>query len=225
MDQAFPELAGTRADVVFQAPTGATVAGDKNSVEDTITSLKAIANVTSVSDPFSTETELLHSQTSADGTIAHVTVGFTDSSADLLSDTFDKIEAAAKPAIDAGHNVQFGGQLVDAQNAPKSSLSSHADSIGVGIALVLLLLVFGSLLVAVLPIVSAIVGVGLAGSLVAIAETFLTIPEVGPILGSMLGLGVDHSLFILTRGLGELEDGHDPVDAMGTAMATAGKAV
>jgi RND superfamily putative drug exporter len=81
--------------------------------------------------------------------------------------------------------------------------------------------------IASLPIVNAIIGVAFAGGIVTLLENSFTIPTVGPTLGTMLGLGVgvDYSLFILTRAYGELEEGHDPVDAMGRALSTAGRAV
>ncbi len=181
----------------------------------------------SVSNPFATTTQLLNSQTSPNGTIAYSTVLFTKAASDIPPDTFDKIVGASQDAVDAGLNVQFGGNLVDTLNPPTSTMSDYADEIGLLVALILLLFVFRSVFIAVLPIVNAIIGVMFAGGLITLLENSFTIPTVGPTLGTMLGLGVgvDYSLFILTRAYGELQQGKSPEEAMATALSTAGRAV
>ncbi len=223
----FPPLAGTSAQVVFQAPPGKTIADFQAPVLQTVANLETIPGVGSVTNPLSTTTELLNSQTSADGTVAYATVLFPAAVADLPGDTFDLVEAASRNSVAAGLNVQFAGTLVDVQNPPKSTLSEYADELGLTVALILLLLVFRSVFIAILPIVNALIGVAFAGGLISLLENHFTIPTVGPTLGTMLGLGVgvDYSLFILTRAYGELEAGRPPHEAMAHAVATAGKAV
>lgn len=223
----FPQLAGSGAKIVFQASDGQTVADHEDAIQQTVANLGTVEGVVSVSNPFATSTELLASQTSDDGTIAYASVLFTEEATDLPTDTFEQIEGAAQNSVDAGLNVQFAGDLVEVQNPPTSTLSDYADEIGLAVALVLLLLVFRSVFIAVLPIVNAIIGVTVAGGIVSLLENSFTIPTVGPTLGTMLGLGigVDYSLFILTRADGELAAGYQPGEAMGRALATAGRAV
>ena len=227
LSEDFPQLAGTQAQVVFATPSGKTVTDYEDGIQQAIANLETIDGVDSVSNPLSATTELLNNQSSPNGTIAYATVLFPDEASELPDDTYDQIVAASKPARDAGLDVQYGGNLVDTQNPPTSSISDHADEIGLAVALVLLLLVFRSLLVALLPIVNALVGVLVAGAVVSLLEAHVTIPDVGATLGTMLGLGVgvDYSLFVLTRAYGEIEDGADRIDALGTALGTAGRAV
>jgi RND superfamily putative drug exporter len=222
----FPQLAGTSAQVVFETK-GETIEHHAAAIRQTMANLATIPGVASVNDPLDASTELLNSQTSANGTIAYGTVLFSKDSDDLPADTFDRVVAASANSEAAGLDVQFGGNLVDDQNPPTSTLSDYADLIGLAVALVLLLLVFRSVFIAVLPILNAIIGVTVAGGFMALIENSYTVPDVGPTLGTMLGLGigVDYTLFVLTRASGELEAGHDPVDAMGIALSTAGRAV
>ena len=222
----FPQLAGTSAQVVFET-TGETVDEFEDAIQQTIANLESIDGVASVSNPLAASTQLLNSQSSPNGTIAYATVLFPAASKDLPEDSFDKVVGAAQNSVDAGLNVQFGGSLVDTFNPPTSTLSDYADEIGLAVALVLLLLVFRSVFIASLPIVNAIIGVMFAGALVTLLENVFTIPTVGPTLGTMLGLGVgvDYSLFILTRAYGELAAGHTPEEAMSRALSTAGRAV
>lgn len=223
----FPQLAGTSAQVVFETGSGETVDDYAGPIEQTVANLVTIDGVASVSNPLADSTQLLNSQSSPNGTIAYSTVLFPDAADDLPEDTFDQIVAASQNSVDAGLNVQFGGNLVDTLNPPTSTISDYADEIGLLVALVLLLVVFRSVFIAVLPILNAVIGVAFASSVVVLLESQFSIPTVGATLGTMLGLGVgvDYSLFILTRAYGEMEGGADPVEAMGTALSTAGRAV
>ncbi len=227
MAENFPQLAGTSAVVVFEAPEDETVDDHAAAIRQTVANLGTVDGVASVSDPLAPATELLNSQVSADRTIAYGTVLFSDDADDLDAGTFDTLQAASANSADAGLEVHFGGDLVGDQNPPTSTLSDYADLIGLAVALVLLLVVFRSVFIAVLPILTAVIGVMVATGLMGLLENVFTVPDVGPTLGTMLGLGigVDYTLFILTRAYGELDDGHDPVRAMGTAMSTAGRAV
>ena len=222
----FPQLAGTSATVVFET-TGETVDEFEDAIQQAVANLESIDGVASVSNPLSTSTQLLNSQTSANGTIAYSTVLLPASAQDLPEDTYDKVVGASQVAVDAGLNVQFSGSVVDTLNPPTSTLSDYADEIGLAVALVLLLFVFRSVFIAVLPIVNAIIGVAFAGGIVTLLQNWFTIPSVGMTLGTMLGLGVgvDYSLFILTRAYGELEEGRSPEEALARALSTAGRAV
>ena len=132
----------------------------------------------SVSNSLATSTELLNSQTCANGTIAYSTALFPASANDLPEDTFDEVVGASRVAADAGLNVQFSGRVVDALNPPTSTLSDDADEIGLAVALVLLLFVFRSVFIAVLPIVNAIIGVAFAGGVVTILQNWFSVPSV-----------------------------------------------
>ena len=99
--------------------------------------------------------------------------------------------------------------------------------IGVGIAIIVLLLAFGSVVAMGLPIVTALMGIFIGASAVGVLSAVLNVPEFSLILCSMIGLGVgiDYALFIVTRHRQHLHEGMSVEDSAGTAIATAGQAV
>ena len=102
-----------------------------------------------------------------------------------------------------------------------------SELVGIGIALLVLIITFGSLVAAGLPIISALIGVGLGVMGISIATAFTTIGTTTPILATMIGLavGIDYTLFILSRYRTELHHTDDREEAVGRAVGTAGSAV
>ncbi len=102
-----------------------------------------------------------------------------------------------------------------------------SELIGIGIALIVLIITFGSLVAAGLPILAALVGVGLGVLGISIATAFTTVGTTTPILATMVGLavGIDYTLFILSRYRTELHHTDDREEAVGRAVGTAGSAV
>ena len=102
-----------------------------------------------------------------------------------------------------------------------------SELIGIGIAALVLIITFGSLIAAGLPIVAALVGVGLGMIGITIATAFTTIGTSTPTLATMVGLavGIDYTLFILSRYRTELHHTDDRQEAVGRAVGTAGSAV
>ena len=120
--------------------------------------------------------------------------------------------------------VEFGGAVTDFADKPPAS---NADLIGLLAAAVILLFAFGSVIAMGLPLVTAIFGLGVGISLITIVAAFTDIGTLAPVLGTMIGLGVgiDYSLFIVTRYREGLADGLDTEAAVGRSVATAGSAV
>ncbi|MFF8311444.1 MMPL family transporter [Streptomyces lydicus] len=162
---------------------------------------------------------------SGDGRTAYITVRFSVQPSTLSPDYLHGVDAAVQPLRAAGVQVEYGGPLGElARPAPDDRTS---EVIGFGVAVLVLLAGFGSVLAAVLPLVTALISAlcGLAGlGLLAAAFLFAT---VSPTLATMIGLGVgiDYTLFLLTRHRQNLMDGSDPVTAAGRAVATSGRAV
>ena len=102
-----------------------------------------------------------------------------------------------------------------------------SELLGIGVALVVLIITFGSLVASGLPILSALVGVGLGVFGISIATVFTTVGTTTPILATMIGLavGIDYTLFILSRYRTELHHTDDRQEAVGRAVGTAGSAV
>ncbi|WP_432479477.1 MMPL family transporter [Nocardioides sp. GXQ0305] len=142
------------------------------------------------------------------------------SPADL--DRFKETVAEAR----AGSSLQLetGGPLFFAF---EESGSGGGELIGIAAAVVILALAFGSLVAMGLPIVSALVGLGVGATALSLVAHVIDVPTWAPVIGSMVGLGVgiDYALFLVTRHREHLAEGNGVVVAAGRAMATAGRAV
>lgn len=162
---------------------------------------------------------------STDKKTAYITIRF-DEQPSLLGDGYlDGVDTSVQPLRSAGAEVEYGGQL--GELARPNADDRVSELIGFGVAIVVLLIGFGSVIAAVLPLVTALISVivGLAClGLLAAAFVFAT---VSPTLATMIGLGVgiDYALFLITRHRQNLMDGMDPERAAGHAAATSGRAV
>ncbi|MFF9033028.1 MMPL family transporter [Streptomyces iakyrus] len=162
---------------------------------------------------------------SDDKKTAYITVRFNVQPSTLGDDYLDGVDTAVQPLRSAGAEVEYGGPL--GELARPSADDRVSELIGFGVAIIVLLVGFGSVIAAVVPLLSALISVvgGLAIlGLLAAAFTFAT---VSPTLATMIGLGVgiDYALFMLTRHRQNLIDGMDPVRAAGQAASTSGHAV
>ncbi|MFI1397464.1 MMPL family transporter [Streptomyces sp. NPDC020681] len=162
---------------------------------------------------------------STDGATAYITVRFDVQPSTLEDSYLDGVDTAVEPLRDAGAQVEYGGSL--GELARPAADDRVSELIGFAVAIVVLLIGFGSVIAAGLPLVTALISVicGLAClALLAAATTFAT---VSPTLATMIGLGVgiDYALFLITRHRQNLMDGNDPVAAAGRAVSTSGRAV
>ncbi|WP_046470203.1 MMPL family transporter [Allosalinactinospora lopnorensis] len=160
---------------------------------------------------------------SEDGGTALVNVAFTESQEEVSQETRDAVMAVFEDAPVAGTTVDFGDDI--AMSMP--SLVSAAEVIGVVVAAVALVVTLGTLVGAGLPILTALIGVGIATLTVMSLSGPLEMASVTPILGLMLGLavGIDYSLFIVNRHRRQLKQGIDVGESIGLANGTAGNAV
>ena len=163
-------------------------------------------------------------QVSRDGRTAYATVDFARQANALAKADVTRVIDAAKAARAPGLDVQLGGQAIETtEQAPLSTSST----VGVLAAAVVLFIAFGSLLAMLLPLVTAIAGVG--GGLMAITPLThaMNVVDFAPILGALIGLGVgiDYALFIVTRHRRGLQSGLTPEEAAVKAIDTSGRAV
>lgn len=218
----FPSAAGASAQVVYETPAGSTVNDPayKSAIEAMATQLEKVPGVDSVLTPYSEYA----GDAIADGArMAYTTVQFTGQSSDVTDATLGKVTATADAARDAGLTVAFGGQVFQ----DTSFGITITEAFGVIFAAVVLLITFGSLLSAGMPLLTALLGVGITMGAVIALSAFTTISSASPMLALMLGLavGIDYSLFILSRHRTQLARGVDPEESAATAVATAGSAV
>ncbi|MFJ3985124.1 MMPL family transporter [Streptomyces fungicidicus] len=220
LEERFPGSSadGATARVVFKAPDGGkmTDADHRATVEKTVGELSDGSEVARVTDPYE------GGGVSRDGTVAYASVSYKVSGMELEDSSRDALEGAAEDARDAGLTVEIGGDALQA--VPHTGA---AEVIGIGVAAVVLVITFGSLLAAGLPLLTAIVGVGIGvASITALAST-LDLGSTTSILASMIGLavGIDYALFVVSRYRAELAEGREREDAAGRAVGTAGSAV
>jgi putative drug exporter of the RND superfamily len=150
--------------------------------------------VTSVSPPI----------IAAEGHTALSTIQFDAISARLPAADLTAVIAKARSYAEPGPQVALGGAPVSAVVSPSPGSS---EGIGIGAAVVIMLVAFGSVVAMGLPILTALAGVGVGYGVVALISHLLMDPSFGPELMAMIGLGVgiDYALFIVTRyrhGLG-----------------------
>jgi len=220
--KAIPAQAGDSDTIVWQVSHGTvrdmTVTTRMSRALKQIATMPEIAAVVSPYGPHGA------AQISRDGRTAYATVDFAKQANNLAKADITRVIDAAKAARAPGLNVQIGGQAIEQTEQTPLGVSS---TVGVLAAAVVLFIAFGSLLAMLLPIVTAIAGVG--GGLMAIAPLTHTINVVdfAPILGALIGLGVgiDYALFIVTRHRRGLQSGLTPEQAAVKAIDTSGRAV
>ncbi|MFE5258467.1 MMPL family transporter [Streptomyces coelicoflavus] len=209
---------GATARVVFKAPSGEkmTDAGNKATVEKTVDELSDGSEVASVADPYT------GNAVSKDGTIAYASVKYDVSGMELEESTKDALEDAAQQARDAGLTVEVGGDALQA--VPETGAT---EVIGIAVAAVVLVITFGSLVAAGLPLLTALIGVGIGVSSITALASALELGSTTSILAMMIGLavGIDYALFIVSRYRAELAEGREREEAAGRAVGTAGSAV
>ncbi|MFC7938330.1 MMPL family transporter [Streptomyces sp. NPDC057387] len=220
LEQRFPGASadGATARVVFKAPSGEkmTDAGNKATVQKTVDELTDGSEVASVADPYT------GNAVSKDGTIAYASVKYDVSGMELEESTKDALEDAAQQARDAGLTVEVGGDALQA--VPETGAT---EVIGIAVAAVVLVITFGSLVAAGLPLLTALIGVGIGVSSITALASALELGSTTSILAMMIGLavGIDYALFIVSRYRAELAEGREREEAAGRAVGTAGSAV
>ncbi|MET9804386.1 MMPL family transporter [Streptomyces sp. NPDC006368] len=221
LEERFPDAGadGATARVVFKAPDGRTMTdpGSRATVVKAVDALRAgSGQVASVTDPYTAKA------VSRDGSTAYVQVSYKVSGMELTDATREALEKAADDARDSGLTVEIGGDAL--QTVPKTGAG---EIVGVVIAGIVLVITFGSLVAAGLPLLTALIGVGIGVSTITALASVLDLGSTTSTLAMMIGLavGIDYALFIVSRYRAELAEGRDHEEAAGRAVGTAGSAV
>ncbi|MGW3646078.1 MMPL family transporter [Streptomyces sp. NPDC000878] len=221
MGERFPGAAadGATARVVFVAPDGQKVTATENreAVEEAVDALGDGTQVAGVTDPFESRA------VSGDASTAYATVTYKVKSSEVTDTSRTAVEKAADQAREAGLTVEAGGDAMDSGGGP----GGVAEIIGVAMAAVVLLITFGSLAAAGLPLLTAVLGVGITMFTITFLADALGLSTNTGTLAMMLGLavGIDYALFVVSRYREERAKGHAPEEATGLAVGTAGSAV
>ncbi|MGP8301283.1 MMPL family transporter [Streptomyces inhibens] len=221
LDQRFPggNADGATARVVFKAPAGESMKdpANKAAVERTVHALKSgSGQVAQVTDPYLTKT------LSKDARTAYTQVSYKVTGFELTDASKDALKDAAKDGRHAGLTVEIGGNALQAM--PETGAT---EVIGIAVSAVVLVITFGALIAAGLPLLTALIGVGIGVSTITALSSALDLSSTTSTLAMMIGLavGIDYALFIVSRYRAELTEGREREEAAGRAVGTAGSAV
>lgn len=229
--ETFPKAGNASGNIVFEAPEGKTIDDYRQPIADALATVEGVEDVASVVSPFVAE-EMAATSPLAPG-VKTITdnrkIGFAivqlDVSFSAVQDaTPEGVLKAIQPLRDAGLTTEINGDLIPQK---PGNLLGVGEIVGVLVALLVLAVTFRSLTAAGVPLVIAVVAVGLGvGGLFALSDV-IEVDATSPVLAVMLGLavGIDYSLFIVSRYRRYLREGRRNVDAARKAIATAGNAV
>lgn len=214
----FPESGVDRAmaNVVFAAPEGQTLQDNAAAVAAVLADVRDNEHVVAVTDPFTTQ------GVAPDGRIGRATATYDIEPLDMTEEDREQLFSAGDAGRDAGLQVELSGTAT-----VEMTETGLGELIGVAVAAVVLLVMFGSVVAAGLPLLTALIGVGLGMAGITTLTGFVELSSTAPVLALMLGLavGIDYALFITSRYRHELLSGRDGEEAAGRAVATAGSAV
>jgi putative drug exporter of the RND superfamily len=213
----FPDFAGASGRVVFHVEEGRIDdPANRAAVDDAVVRLADGPDVTLVGDPFDPAAPTV----SPDGRTAFAPVQYGELT--VQPEHYDAVVEAIEPARDAGVQAEVSGDIAWAATEVEGQ-----EGIGLIVALIVLLVAFGSVIAAGVPIATALIGVAIGMAGLGIMSGFTDVPDTSPVLAIMIGIGVgiDYALFVVTRFRQHLHEGLPVTEAAGRANATAGQAV
>jgi putative drug exporter of the RND superfamily len=218
----FPSASGEADQIVMEAKNGtlATPSIEKQA-EAMLSKVASVPGVETVISPFSTAGA---AQINPSKTVAFATVYWDTQSQNLTGAQVTRLINTAQSAQNSHLQIDLGGQAIENAQPQKSS-----DSTGLGVifALIVLGILFGAVLAAVIPIITALIAIGIGFAITGLMSHAFAVASFVPILGVLIGLGVgiDYALFIITRHRNGLRAGRSIEDAAVNAVNTAGRAV
>lgn len=222
LEAVFPSVAGASGEVVLVAPEGRelTEREFRVAIADQVNAIEEIDGVASAVSPFSI---YAGNAVTDDGSMALIRVQFDGPSTEVTDASLEALAETGAIGEEAGLRVEFGGAVFQ-NNTPAVSIT---EALGVLVAAIVLIITFGSLRAAGMPLLSALIGVGIVMGTIIALSAFTTVSSSAPLLALMIGLavGIDYALFILSRHRTSLARGEDPEESAAMAVGTAGSAV
>jgi RND superfamily putative drug exporter len=208
LERHFPQTSGESVNVVWEDSAGAREARPR--IDRLLSEAKGLEGIGEPSPP----------RYSRDGAIGLVRVELTDGAMDIDTATGERLIQLADEASGDGLQVEVGGGLI--QQAQEGAPPEFVGLLG---AAIVLLIAFGSVVAAGLPLLVAIFGLGISATLIGIVALAVDTPEFAPAVAGLIGIGVgiDYALLILTRFRTALLDGNDVHDSLVEAVTTAGR--
>ncbi|TCO55175.1 MMPL family transporter [Actinocrispum wychmicini] len=214
-----PEAAGASGRIVFAAPKGRTITSPdaQHAIQAVV---DQVGRINQVAGAFGPATTKMISQ--PDQRIGLAQVQFSVPAPELTDQTKTAIKAATETATKAGLEVAYSQEIAGQMVAVGAT-----EGIGVVIAALVLLMTFGSLVAAGLPLLTALVGVGVGIAGLFALTSVITMSSTAPVLAMMLGLavGIDYALFIVHRHRKQVMSGMAVDESIARAIGTAGSAV
>ncbi|MEV0029495.1 MMPL family transporter [Nocardia sp. NPDC050793] len=220
LKQRMPAFSGAQMQVAFATPGLAKVTDQQVAaeIEQVMAGLSGLPQVAAVVDPFQAKA------VSPDQRAALGSVQFSVSAGEVGEDTLEGVDRVADPAREAGLDVEFSGAVYPGFTA---EIPHTPELLGVIAALIILLVTFGAAVAAGLPIVTALVGVGIGLTGILGVAAFVDVPSAATSLALMLGLscGIDYALFVLSRHRHHIVLGMAAAESIPLAVGTAGSSV
>ncbi len=219
LEQRFPSQSHAVVTVVVRADAGVRDEGVRREVTKLLGELTAVPHVAGVDDPYATPGGV-----AGDGRtlLASLRLDVVNATEMPVEDTTALI-AVAERNSSATMRVALGGQAVFLAEGGQVG----AEGIGIAVAALILLLTFGSVVAAGLPLVVAVAGLVVSGALTGLVIRFVDAPEWSTSLAAMLGIGIgiDYVLLMVTRFREWRLAGLDPESATAATLDTAGRSV
>ncbi|WP_233521804.1 MMPL family transporter [Streptomyces triticagri] len=205
--------------IVLQADGGIRGAVVRERVDGLLAKVEPLPGVLDVRSPYADRAAV-----SRDGTVGYATVGLDGTAESVPKDDVRTIIDVVEAAAGDGLRTAVGG---DAARAAQESEGGAAEGAGILGALVILVFLFGSLVAASLPVVTALFAVGTSVGLIALSSHLATVADFTPPILMLVGLGVgiDYALLIFSRYRSELLEGAEPEQATRSALDAAGRTV
>jgi putative drug exporter of the RND superfamily len=216
----FPQQGGYAGQIVFRSAHG-TVAAQQAAVNQAVTNVAKLPHVIKAVSPFSSAGA---GAVAKSGTIAYASVSWKVNPDSLETSYLNRLNQAVAPARQAGLQVAYGA---GAGQIGQTTSDRTSEAIGLGCALLLLVFMFGSLITAAIPLISAVFSVGAGLSLLGLLASAVQFPTTAPTIATLLGLGVavDYGLFLVSRHREQLDTGMDVISSARQAEGTSGAAI
>jgi len=215
----FPAAGGGTGRIVFKSENGETIISQKEKIESLLADVAKQDGVSQVVSPFLSSTFI-----SENGDIAYAQVQLAGTVGSIDASTLETITEKAEAANSDSLQVEIAGDLI---NKTPGEIVGVGEIAGVGIALVVLVITLGSLIAAGMPLLTALIGIGVSMTALFSLSQVIEIGATTPVLAIMLGLavGIDYALFITNKYRSLLLLGYSYEEALKRALGTAGNAV
>jgi RND superfamily putative drug exporter len=223
--ESVPAQSGAATKIVLHAKSGTLDdPANRTAIEKLQSDMAKVAHVTSVGNIYEPSQA---AAVSADRTIAFSDVQLDINNSEIIEPVDDML-GLTKGAESDALQVELSGEIVKYVEAGPGGIMEHLhEIIGVVAAAAVLYIAFRSVFTMFLPLFCGGLAIGIGVSIIALLSHVFEIPDFGPMLATLIGLGVgiDYALFIVSRHRSNLQHGHTPEDSIITAINTSGRAV